>query len=162
MVSARQHHPNAANVNALPMPFTPFRWMLVASYPTKESRTVIDFLPKFSGSASLFPDSLVDQFAYHHASADIKWQEFPAMRDTADIDQLPGIAFYRWFARFPVLIKRDQNMIEFADLRFESMNMKREAFRLRIELGKHPRARLMWRKDRGIDITDAKAPPSSW
>ena len=76
----RQHHPEAGHVHALPQPFSPFRWMLVASYPLKESRTVVDFLPAFSGSAALFPDSLVSQFAYSHTTSAILWQELPAMR----------------------------------------------------------------------------------
>jgi len=163
----RQHHPDAASVHALPQPFTPFAWMLVASYPLKEVRTVIDFLPVFSGTTPLFPDSLVQQFIYHKDISNIKWQELPAMRSIANIDQLPGVGFYRWFARFPVLLKRDQHMIEFADLRFETMDMKRVAFRLRIELGddlleQKARAWLIWKKEKKIDVSEATAPPTSW
>jgi len=158
----RQHHPAAEHVHALPQPFTPFSWMLIASYPLKESRTVIDFFPEFSGTSPLFPESLVHQFTYNHTGPDIQWQELPAMRGIEDISHLPGIAFYRWFARFPVLISRSEKTIEFADLRFETMDMSRQAFRLQIELGENPRAWLLWRKDRKIDLTESEAPSTSW
>ena len=159
---ARQQHPAAEHVHAIPLPFTPFSWMMVASYPATEVRGFVDFMPEFQGTSPLFPEPLVKQFAYDHHAKKIIWQSFPAIRSVADIDQLPGVAFYRWFARFPVLLKRDDQIIELADLRFETMDMKREAFRLRIELGENPKARLMWRADRSIDLTDAKAPPTSW
>jgi len=158
----RQHHPAAEHVHALPQPFTPFSWMLVASYPLKESRTVVDFFPKFSGTAPLFSQSLVDQFAYEQDLSNIQWQELPAMRGVNDISHLPGIAFYRWFARFPVLISRSDQTVEFADLRFETMNMQRKAFRLRIELGENPRAWLIWREDKKIELTKSEAPSTSW
>jgi len=158
----RQHHPSAEHIHALPQPFTPFCWMLVASYPMKESRTVVDFLPQFSGSAVFFPDTLLNQFAYEQTGSTIQWQELPAMRGVSDISHLPGVAFYRWFARFPVLISRTEQSIEFADLRFETMNMERKAFRLRIDLGETPRAWLLWREDRKIELTGSEAPSTSW
>ena len=159
---ARQHHPAAGHVYALPQPFTPFSWMLIASYPLKESRTVIDFFPAFSGTAPLFSESLVHQFAYDHPSSEVQWQELPAMRGLKDVSHLPGIAFYRWFARFPVLVEHNENYIEFTDLRFETMNMERPAFRLRIELGERPRAWLLWSKERKIDLTESSAPSTGW
>ncbi|MCF7822218.1 MAG: metal-dependent hydrolase [Mariprofundaceae bacterium] len=158
----RQQHPEAVHVNALPQPFSPFRWMLVASYPLKESRTVIDFFPEFSGSAVLFQDTLVNQFAYNQTASGIQWQELPAMGGVDNISHLPGIAFYRWFARFPVLISHSEEALEFADLRFETMNMERKSFRLRIDLGGAPRAWLLWREDKKIELTDAVAPSTSW
>jgi inner membrane protein len=158
----RQHHPEAGQVHALPQPFSPFRWVLIASYPLKESRTIVDFFPEFSGSAALFPDSLVNQFAYDHTASGIQWQELPAMRGVNNISHLPGTAFYRWFARFPVLISRSEEAIEFADLRFETMNMERKSFRLRIDLGETPRAWLLWREDRKIELTGHEAPSTSW
>lgn len=159
---ARHQHPAAEHVHAMPLPFTPFSWMMIASYPATEVRGFIDFMPGFRGTAPLFPESLVEQFAYDHHAKEIAWQSFPAIRSISDIHQLPGVAFYRWFARFPVLLKRNEQMIELADLRFETMDMKREAFRLHIELKKKPQAWLLWGKDRKIDMTDAKAPPTSW
>ena len=162
LTMARQHHPAAEQVYALPMPFTPFSWMMIASYPATEVRGFINFMPGFQGTVPLFPISLVDQFAYDHQAKEIAWQSFPPMQSVTGIDQLPGVAFYRWFARFPVLLKRNEQMIELADLRFETMDMKRQAFRLHIELEKKPQAWLIWGKDRKIDMTDAKAPPTSW
>jgi inner membrane protein len=158
----RQHHPEAEHVHALPQPFSPFRWMLVASYPLKESRTVVDFFPEFSGSATLFPDSLVNQFAYDHTTSGVQWQELPAMRGVNGISRLPGTGFYRWFARFPVLISQSERAIEFADLRFETMNMKRKSFRLRIDLGETPRAWLLWSEKKKIELTGFEAPSTSW
>jgi len=160
---ARMEQPSAEHIYALPQPFSPFRWMLIASDPENENRALVDFMPGFSGSASFLPKELVDQFDYDTSTVDkINWQTLPALRSIPDIEGLPGIAFYRWFARFPVVVKKSESVIELADLRFETMNLQRDAFRLRIELGEKPRAWLLWRGEKRSELTDADAPPTSW
>jgi len=160
---ARHQHPTAEHVYALPQPFSPFRWMLVASYPESERRALVDFMPGFNGSAPLLPERIVDQFsAGMSTSAKPQWQTLPALRSLAHTESLPGIAFYRWFARFPVVIRHDEQLIELADLRFETMNLDRDAFRLRVELGEKPRAWLVWRGEKMSELTDLEAPATSW
>lgn len=160
---ARAGQPAAEHVYALPQPFTPFRWMLIASDPENENRALVDFMPAFPGSAPLLPKDVVEQFSAGTSTADnVRWQTLPALRSMTGIEDLPGIAFYRWFARFPVITKQTDKVIELADLRFETMNLDRDAFRLRIELGKQPRAWLLWRGEKRSELTDADAPPTSW
>lgn len=160
---ARQHHPNAENVYALPQPFSPFRWMLIASYPNEEQRTVVDFQPAFSGTTILFPESLAQQFSNGSGQPDsLHWQRLANLQSVEEAKNLPGVGFYRWFARFPVLVEKNGNYMEFADLRFETMKMDRQSFRLRIELGEQPKAWLIWRGEQKHELTDVKAPATSW
>lgn len=160
---ARQQHPHADSVYALPQPFTPFRWMLVASYPKEQQRSVVDFHPEFIGTAPLFPDDMVEQFANGSGQPEaLHWQKLPSLQSVEEAEHLPGVGFYRWFARFPVLIEKNETYIEFADLRFETVKMDRESFRLRIELGEHPKTWLIWRGERRYELTDVEAPATSW
>lgn len=160
---ARQSHPNAEHIHAMPLPFSPFHWMLVASYPDHETRTAVNFLPNFPGTTPFFPGNMVAQFTAGTGSPEkLVWQSFPALRNLKDIEQLPGIAFYRWFARFPVLLEKSEKHLLLGDLRFETMDLKREAFRLRVELGEHPRAWLLWRGEKRSELTDVEAPATSW
>jgi len=160
---AREQHPQANHIYALPQPFSPFRWMLIASYPESEQRTVVDFWPEFPGSSPFFPEALVTQFGAGMQPADrLQWQNLPALRSLTGIETLPGIAFYRWFARFPVVIRHNKQLIELADLRFETMALNRDAFRLRVELGEKPRAWLVWRGEKMSELTDMEAPATSW
>ena len=142
----RQEQPAADAVDALPQPFSPFRWQLVASYPDHYSRTVIDLLPGFPGSGVLFPDSFVRRFSGDiHPSGELQWQQLPAMRSQPDIGTLPGVSFYRWFARFPVLLEKGPDKLVFGDLRFGAGAIADSAFRLEINLGKvTPKAWLVW------------------
>jgi len=146
------HHayPNAASHAALPLPFSPFHWQLIASYSDRYVRTGINLLPSFAGSAIFFPDSFVQAYMPPlHAENQLHWQTLQAMRSVKNIDALPGVAFYRWFARFPVLLERDEKHLEFGDLRFGAGIEDAETpFRLRIEIGKTPRAWLIWRGSR--------------
>lgn len=84
------------------------------------------------------------------------------MRALTDIDGLPGVDFYRWFARFPVLLRRDGALIEFSDLRFDTGTGGESAFHLRIELGNAPKSWLVWRGDRKSEISEAIAPGDGW
>jgi len=160
---ARQENPAAEHVYALPQPFSPFRWMLIASHPKHETRALVDFIPSFPGTALFFPEAIVEQFSNGISLPDhLQWQSLPALRSMTDTESLPGIAFYRWFARFPVIVNKSDTIIELADLRFETMNLDRDAFRLRIELGEKPRAWLLWRGEKKSELTDTDAPVTSW
>ncbi len=160
---ARQHHPNAEHINAMPLPFSPFHWMLIASYPDHEARTAVNFLPAFPGTAPFFPEDMVEQFTAGTGSPEqLTWQSFPALRSLDDIERLPGVAFYRWFARFPVLLEKRDKYLLLGDLRFETMDLKRNTFRLFIELGEKPRAWLLWRGEKKSELTNVEAPATSW
>jgi len=137
---ARKWQPNAEHVHAMPLPFSPFHWMLVAGYPDREERTAVNFIPGFAGTAPLFPAAMVRQFTAGTGTQEsLNWQRFRPLRSLKNIDALPGIAFYRWFARFPVVLEESEDHLLLADLRFETLDLKREAFRLYIELGEKPR-----------------------
>ncbi len=149
----RQAHPHADSIHALPQPFSPFRWQLIARYPEYESRAFIDLWPAFSGTAIIFPNSFLQQHIEGFGSVrQMNWQRLPAMRAVAGLEGLPGVAFYRWFARFPVLLFRNDAAIELADLRFDTGTGGESAFRLRVELGDAPRAWLIWHDDQRSEI----------
>jgi len=163
----RLHHPSAEHVNAMPLPFSPFHWMLVASYPDHEARSAVNFFPAFPGTAPLFPKELVDQFTVGTGTPEkLTWQSLSALRSLENIEELPGIAFYRWFARFPVILEKSDRHLLLGDLRFETMDLKRDAFRLLVELdgasGEKSKAWLLWRGERKSDLTDIGAPSTSW
>jgi len=159
----RLAHPDAASAYALPQPFSPFRWQLIASYPQYESRAFVDLWPAFKGTAVLFSDTYLKRHDEGFEPPEtLNWQRLPAMRAFTDINGLPGVDFYRWFARFPVLLRRDDTIVEFADLRFDTGTNGESAFRLRIELKDTPKAWLVWRGDRKSEITEAIAPGDGW
>ncbi|MDQ6960453.1 MAG: metal-dependent hydrolase [Mariprofundaceae bacterium] len=145
---ARHAHPDAVSHAALPLPFSPFHWQLIAAWPDHYARTGINLIPSFPGSAPFFPESFVRTYMPPLNTAEtLRWQTLPAMQSVAGIAGLPGISFYRWFARFPVLLERDAKHIEFGDLRFGAGVKGAESpFRLYIETGHTPRAWLIWRK----------------
>jgi len=142
---ARNDQPSALEYNALPMPFSPFRWQLIASYPEHYSQTAVDLLPDFPGNALFFSDSFVRQFSGNvQPSTRLAWRQFPAMRAQPDIRKLPGVAFYSWFARFPILLEHQSKQWIFGDLRFGAGSNPDSPFRLEINEGEQPRAWLIW------------------
>jgi len=145
---ARHARPGAVSHAALPLPFSPFHWQLIAVWPDHYERTGIDLIPSFPGSAPIFPETFVQTYMPPLDTVkSMRWQTLPAMQHVADIAGLPGIPFYRWFARFPVLLARDAGHIEFGDLRFGAGVKGAESpFRLYIETAHKPRAWLIWRK----------------
>jgi len=144
MQLARKDQPAALEYSALPMPFSPFRWQLIASYPEHYSQTAVDFLPGFPGSTLLFTDSFVRQFSGDVQPAWLIWRQFPAMRAQPGIRGLPGTAFYSWFARFPVLLEHRPEQWIFGDLRFGAGSNPDSPFRLEINEGNPPRAWFIW------------------
>lgn len=147
---AHRDQPAAIAWAALPLPFSPFHWQLIATYPGHYRRAAVNLLPGFSGTAPLFPERFRKRFMPPlQAPGQLQWQELTAMNAVKLPEDTPGVEFYRWFARFPVLLERDANHIEFGDLRFGAgVPGEVASFRLRLELGKEPKAWLIWRDER--------------
>lgn len=140
---ARLNQPQAEYVAALPLPFSPFRWQLIAEYPGHYQRAAVDLKPGFPGTGKMLPDKLTQRLSTDlRPIEDIKWQQFPAMKSLTDIDRLPGVSFYRWFARFPVVLRKDSESLEFADLRFFAGPLQDSPFRLMIEMQPEPRVHI--------------------
>jgi inner membrane protein len=60
-------------------------------------------------------------------------------------DSVPGMAFYRWFARFPVLLAKTPERRLFGDLRFGAgMPDAPRSFVLELNLKPKPSAWLIW------------------
>jgi len=150
MLVVRHAYPNAVSYAALPLQFSPFHWQLIASFPDHYVRTGINLVPSFPGSAIFFSESFVQAYMPPlHAEKQLRWQTLPAMSAVKNIEKLPGVAFYRWFARFPVLLARDDKHLEFGDLRFGAGIEDAETpFRLHIETVGTTRAWLIWRGTR--------------
>lgn len=150
---ARLVQPAALQVAALPQPFSPFHWQLIATYAGRYECALVNLFPAFPGLAGLFPASLAEPYTRPlKPAASLTWQQLPAMRAMSGIDDLPGVAFYRWFARFPVLLRSNARLLEFGDLRFGAGLVPDTAFRLRIILDEPPTARLLWHKERGSKL----------
>ncbi len=140
---ARQNQPQAERVSALPLPFSPFRWQLIAEYPDHYQRAAVDLLPGFPGTNKVLPAQFTQRFSRGVRSVkDVKWQQFPAMKSLTGIDGLPGVPFYRWFTRFPVVLEKNSESLEFADLRFFAGPLQDSPFRLMIEMQPEPRAHI--------------------
>ncbi|MDQ6972462.1 MAG: metal-dependent hydrolase [Mariprofundaceae bacterium] len=144
---ARFQQPGAQDYAALPLQFSPFHWQLIAVWPEHYTRSAVKLWPGFSGSAILFPQSFTNRYMPPlQAPEKLNWQQLPRMA-AHDLDQLPGVTFYRWFARFPVLLAGDKQHLEFGDLRFGAgVKGAASPFRLYIELGEAPKAWLIWRE----------------
>ncbi len=76
---------------------------------------------------------------------------------------LPGTAFYAWFARYPVLLDKNDDFIEFGDLAFGAGTPGvNPVFQLHIDTNdaetKEPRAWLIWRDKRKSELTLTSAP----
>lgn len=154
---ARQQQPSAQEVDALPQPFSPFLWHLIARYPDSYRQAVVDLWPGFRGSSILFPGRFVRRFTEFARPANaLQWQPLSRMHTYAGLELLPGVHFYRWFARFPVLLESSEKQVEFGDLRFGAGLYPDSPFRLLIE--REPKhAWLIWREHRSpISARDDK------
>jgi len=145
---ARQQQPGAQEYAALPLPFSPFHWQLIATWPGHYTRSAVNLWPGFPGSAPFFTQAFMTRTMPPLQAPDqLSWQQLPAMPAANGLDKLPGVTFYRWFARFPVLLKQDDKHMEFGDLRFGAgIKGSESPFRLYIELGDTPAAWLIWRE----------------
>ncbi len=146
LMLVRDSWPDAPVQAALPLPFSPFRWQLIAAWPDHDMDGAVDLWPAFHGTMSWFPVSLTGPYArYLHPADALQWRRLAAMTEANAPDSIPGMAFYRWFARFPVLLHEGPGMREFGDLRFGAgMPDAPPAFSLRIETKPEPRAWLIW------------------
>jgi len=170
--------PDAASYNALPLAFSPYNWQLIAIYPDHYARAAVNLKPEFSGTLPLFDDAFASGLVSTNMTGPDKltWQQLPAMHSVKEAAGLPGTAFYRWFARYPVLLEMNSEIIKFGDLAFgggaPGVN---PAFQLHIDLkgnkpsessmdahatGRElqPRAWLIWRGDRRSELTLTSAP----
>lgn len=151
---ARTEQPGAQAYAALPLPFSPYHWQLIATWPGHYKRSAVNLWPDFPGSAPFFPQSFIDRYKPPLQTSDaLIWQRLPAMPTANGLDKLPGVTFYRWFSRFPVLLTQDDRHMEFGDLRFGAGVEGYDApFRLHIELGETPAAWLIWREGRRSEL----------
>jgi len=151
---ARQQFPQATGYAALPYPFSPFHWQVIAETPQHYQRTYIDLEPAFPGGAILFPKRFADRFLEQLSPASRPlWHSFRKMEGSLWQANRPGIAFYHWFARYPVILKETDSLLEIGDLRFGSGTDDEEwAFRLRVEKVNGHRAWLIWRGDRMSEL----------
>jgi len=170
----RKAHPGAISYHALPMAFSPFHWQLIAEYPDYYARAAVNLKPGFPGLRPLFDQSFVTSVLSTNISAPdhVFWQKLPAMHTLENTAQLPGMAFYTWFARYPVLLKQDKQSVDFGDLAFGAgAPGVNPPFLMHIDLygnsatstgsGENPRAWLIWRGNRKSELTYTSA-PFSW
>jgi inner membrane protein len=138
--------PDAPVKAALPLPFSPFNWQLIAAWPDHDMDAAVNLLPSFRGTMPWFPASLTGPYArYLHPPGQLQWRKLAAMTEANAPDSIPGMAFYRWFARFPVVLHEGPLRREFGDLRFGAgMPDAPPAFSLHIDLTPKPRAWLIW------------------
>jgi len=161
---ARQAQSDAAAHYALPMAFSPFNWQLIAEYPDYYARAVVDLKPSFPGLRPLFADAFVTRTLSSRVGRPqaIQWQQLTAMHAIHGAMQLPGAAFYRWFARFPALLIQNQSQLEFGDLAFGAGAPGVHApFRFHIERrssNEPPHAWLIWRDDRCSELRGLNRP----
>lgn len=162
---ARKAHPEAIGYNALPLAFSPFHWQPIVIYPDRYARAAVNLKPGFAGTRPFFNQAFANGLISTRLSGpdDIFWQEFPAMQAVAGVDRLPGTAFYLWFARYPVLLEKSAEQINFGDLAFGSgAPGVRPSFQLHIDLREaQPHAWLIWRGERKSELTLTSA-PFSW
>jgi len=175
---AKKAHPDAIAVNALPLAFSPWNWQLIITYPDYYVRAAVNLKPGFSGTRVLFDDDFVTGLLSSKITGpdDIFWQKLPAMHTVDEVEALPGTAFYAWFARYPVLLEKNSDYIEFGDLTYGAgAPGVQPTFQLHIDLkgdapddgstlaaraagNAHPRAWLIWRKSRKSELTFTSAP----
>ncbi|RLL52192.1 metal-dependent hydrolase [Mariprofundus sp. EBB-1] len=173
----KQAYPDAVGYNALPLAFSPFHWQLIAIYPDYYMRSSVNLAPEFAGTKWLFDDDFIEAMISNRMgrAGDLVWQKLLAMHTVNDVHSLPGAAFYTWFASYPVLLEKGENMIRFGDLAFGAgAPGVRPAFELQIEGYKvtlnhgnkenhlsgpsQARAYLIWRNKHKSELTGSEVP----
>lgn len=174
---AKKAFPDATSFNALPLAFSPWNWQLIAGYPDHYARAAVNLKPGFAGTRILFDDDFVTGMLSTKMTGpdNIFWQELPAMHTVKEAEHLPGTAFYQWFARYPILLEKNDDFIKFGDLAFSAgAPGVNPAFQLQIDLKgvnqsastiaahaaeqPQPRAWLIWRGNRKSELTLTSAP----
>lgn len=137
---ANGHHD--ATVNAMPQPFSPFRWMLVVKNADAYWYAHVNLWHQEEALPAAAPNGgwLSRLNAVYSSVEQARWQRVDQFGSTPQEMRLarhafeqPGFAFYRWFATYPVLyrIDRDQDghCVWFQDLRFKFPGIERSTFR---------------------------------
>lgn len=165
---AKTSYPGAMAYHALPMAFSPFNWQMIVTFPDHYARAAINLNPAFSGTRPLFSEALVDNLLSTTIAGEdaLHWQELPAMHTIANIDTFPGAAFYAWFARFPVVLAQNDDMIELGDLAYGGgAPGTSPSFQLHIAYdhhsADHARSWLIWRNGHTSELTTSER-PFSW
>ncbi|MFQ5355488.1 MAG: metal-dependent hydrolase [Mariprofundaceae bacterium] len=159
----QREQPRAEYHSALPLPFSPFRWQLIATYHDHYQRAAVDLQPAFQGSSPLFPKEFTQRLSgLIQTPAGIKWQQLASMTSIQDIDKLPGVNFYKWFARFPVVLQKNDELLEFADLRFYTGRLEDSHFRLELNMADSPEAWLIWSEKLRGPVGMEKGLSASW
>jgi len=141
----RAQFPEASAVNALPLPFSPFHWHLIASFPGHYMQAAVNLLPGFSGSGAFFAPSFTHRFlAPLRAYSRPEWARRPAMAEMPGVEDLEEMKFFRWFARFPAVMQQDERRMEIGDMRFGAGLWRPYPFSLHIEREPQPSAQLKW------------------
>ncbi|RMG93050.1 MAG: metal-dependent hydrolase [Zetaproteobacteria bacterium] len=148
---ARTEQPDALEHAALPLPFSPFHWRLIAVQPESIQHAAIDLRPECMDLSSMFPVNLIRRLgAQVDTTGDLHWHSLIRLINKQPIPEQSALAFYLWFARFPVLLDKEPDYVEYGDLRFGAgVPGSRAPFRLRISRrGVHSQAWLIWSDQR--------------
>ncbi len=148
---AKKGRPDALEHAALPLPFSPFHWRLIAVRSESIEHAAVDLKPGWLDLSPMFPDTLVRRLgAGVDPIGSMHWHSLERLAGNRQVPDLPGLAFYLWFARFPVLLERSNDHVEYGDLRFGAgVPGSHAPFRLRItQSGASPQAWLIWREQR--------------
>lgn len=135
---------------ALPLPFSPARWRLVLDAGDKWLVAAVDLAPAFGGSAVLFPKAFVRRFTPPGLApaARLHWRAL-AKPDWQRLPELPLVRFYRWFARFAVVLHQDARRVEIGDVRFGAGDAGAMVpFRLVIARSPSPQGCLLWHTEK--------------
>lgn len=138
---AHRHGLQEASVNALPQPFSPFRWMVVVRSGEAYWYTHINLLHQEKSSTTTPAEGWLARFNANFYSVDqAVWQRAGQFgngdREAVLARQAfhqPRFAFYRWFATYPTLYRIERNQegecVWFQDLRFKFPGIDRPTFR---------------------------------
>ena len=157
MAVARKEIPRTIQVDALPMPFSPFHWQVIAdASETSFARTVVDLAPALPDTSGLLPGAFAQRFIAPGPANTFRWQSFMKMKGNVSRgEKVDGVDFYRWFARYPVLLQpAHRNTLDFGDLQFGIYRHEADwPFRLQVEFGKPARAWLIWHNGRKTELS---------
>ncbi|MDX8411331.1 MAG: metal-dependent hydrolase [Mariprofundaceae bacterium] len=141
----RAQFPKASHVNALPLPFSPFHWQLIASFPDHYMQAAVNLRPGFANTGVFFEPSFTHRFlASMQAYGNPHWARQTVMAEMPGLEELEEVKFFRWFARFPVIMQQDERLIEVGDMRFGAGLWRPYPFSLHIEREPTPSAKLQW------------------
>lgn len=118
-----------AKVSALPRPVSPFNWMVVVSEDDRYHYSLISLSRRKPPKVSADPGFFERLAAPYLPLAQAQWVQAPRFGVTPgdlalarEAWQQPEIAFFRWFAEYPVLYKVEtgnpETCVWFQDLRF--------------------------------------------